>query len=109
MAKPYLVVRANIDPVVLEEFYRWYQEVHLPHVMQIPGIVQAYRSNCHRTGINWTTLYELENNASIQAAFASAEANQARQDWERWLPHVSELTVEVYAVLGPLTTYHHWN
>ncbi len=109
MAKPYLVVRANIDPVVLEEFDNWYKEVHLPHVMQIPGIVRAYRSNCHRTGINWTTLYELKNNASIQAAFASAEANQARQDWERWLPHVSELTVEVYAVLGPLPAYHHWN
>lgn len=109
MAKPYLVVRANIDPVVLEEFDNWYKEVHLPHVMQIPGIVRAYRSNCHRTGINCTTLYELKNNASIQAAFASAEANQARQDWERWLPHVSELTVEVYAVLGPLPAYHHWN
>ena len=109
MAKPYLVVRANIEPAILDDFHRWYEEVHLPHVMAIPGIVQAYRSNCHRSGINWTAVYEMADNASIQVAFASAEANQARQDWERWLPHVSELTVEVYAVLGPLPTYHHWN
>ncbi len=109
MAKPYLVVRASIDPTVMGDFLHWYQEVHLPHVMQIPGIVKAYRSNCFRKGVNWTALYELESEASVQPAFTSAEANQARQDWERWLPHVSELTVEVYAVLGPLPTYHHWN
>lgn len=89
MAKPYLVVRANIDPAVMDDFLHWYQEVHLPHVMQIPGIARAYRSNCHRSGINWTALYELKGNASIQKAFASAEANQARQDWERWLSPTS--------------------
>lgn len=109
MARPYLVVRANIEPGVMDDFHRWYEEVHLPHVMAIPGIVRAYRSNCHRSGINWTAVYELTNNASIQPAFASAEASQARQDWERWLSHVSDLTVELYAVLGPLPTYQHGN
>ncbi len=107
MARPYLVVRASIDPAVMDEFARWYQAVHLPNVMKIPGFRRAFRSNCHRPGINWTTLYELQDDSVIQEAFASAEANQARQDWERWLPHVSELTVEVYAALGPLPTYQH--
>src|SRR5712692_2461301 len=44
-AKPYLVVRASIEPSVMEEFVRWYEKEHLPHVMEIPGIVRAYRSN----------------------------------------------------------------
>jgi hypothetical protein len=59
--------------------------------------------------MNWTALYELQDNAAIQVAFQSGEANVARQDWERWLPHVSELTIEVYTALGPLPGYHHWN
>jgi hypothetical protein len=109
MPKPYLVVRASIEPSVMDEFVRWYETEHLPHVMAIPGIVRAFRSNCSRGGVNWTALYELKDDASIQTAFQSSEANRARQDWERWLPHVSELTVEVYTALGPLPGYHHWN
>ncbi|MBI1885205.1 MAG: hypothetical protein HYS09_02650 [Chloroflexi bacterium] len=109
MARPYLVVRARIDPSIMEEFERWYQEVHLPNVMKIPGIQKAFRSNCSRQGINWATIYEFQDDSVVQEAFASAEAAQARQDWERWLPHVSELSVEVYANLGPMPPYHHWN
>jgi len=109
MARPYLVVRASIDPAVMDEFVRWYQAEHLPHVMEIPGVVKAYRSNCHRAGINWTALYELRDEEAIQRAFGSREAEQARQDWQRWLPHVSELSVEVYAALGPLAAYQHRN
>lgn len=107
--KPYLIVRANVDPSVMDDFYQWYEQTHLPHVMEIPGIVKAYRTNWGRGPANWTALYEFDNEESVQRALTSPQATVARQDWERWLPHVSELTVEVYAVLGPLPTYHHWN
>ena len=43
MPKPYLVVRASIVPSMMDEFVRWYEREHLPHVMKIPGIVRAYR------------------------------------------------------------------
>lgn len=109
MTKPYLVVRASIEPAVMDEFLDWYEKVQLPHVMKIPGIVKAYRSNCHRRGINWTALYEMADDASMQVAFSSPEATQARDQWDRWMPHVDQLTVEVYAGLGPLQTFHHWN
>lgn len=102
MPRPVLVVRASIEESVMDEFVAWYVREHLPHVMAIPGVVKAYRVNCARRGINWTALYELEQDASIQLAIASPEADRARADWERWLPHVSELSVEVYAVLAPL-------
>ena len=108
-SQPYLVVRASLDPTVMEEFEPWYRETHLPHVMEIPGIVRAYRSDWTRGSANWTALYEFANDDSVPEAVASPQAQVARQDWERWLPHVSELTVEVYASLGPLPTYHHWN
>lgn len=107
--KPYLVVRANLDTSVAEEFERWYRETHLPHVLDIPGIVRAYRSDWSRGSANWTALYEFDNDESVEDAIASPQARVARQDWERWLPHVSELTVEVYASLAPLPTYEHRN
>jgi hypothetical protein len=107
--KPFLVVRASLDPASMEEFQRWYREVHLRHVLDIPGIVGAYRSDWTRGKANWTALYEFDSEDSIQPALASPQAQVARLDWERWLPHVSELTVEVYASLTPLPTYHHYN
>lgn len=109
MARPFLVVRASVDPARMDEFVRWYVKEHLPHVMRIPGIVKAYRSNCHRRGVNWTALYELRDDAAVRMAISSVEADVARRDWERWLPHVSELSVEVFAQLGPLRALHHWN
>lgn len=109
LTKPFLVVRASIEPSVMDEFVQWYESVHLPHVMEIPGVVKAFRSVCTRRGINWAALYELEDDASVQVAISSTEAERARQDWERWMPHVSELSVEIYAGLGPLPPYHHWN
>ena len=107
--KPYLVVRASIEPAVMEEFVRWYEREHLPHVMEIPGVMRAFRSTCHRRGVNWTALYELADDAAVPRVMASSEADRARREWERWIPHVQELSVEIYAGLGPLPPYHHWN
>ncbi len=108
-SKPYLVVRAHLDPTMMGEFEQWYRDTHLRHVLDIPGIVRAYRSDWSRGNANWTALYEFASEDSVQDAMASPEATVARQDWERWLPHVTELTVEVYASLAPLPTYHHQN
>ena len=94
---------------MMEDFVKWYGREHLPHVMEIPGVVRAFRSVCHRRGVNWTALYELADDASVQGVIASSQADRARQDWERWLPHVQDLSVEVYTQLIPLTSFHHWN
>jgi hypothetical protein len=51
----------------------------------------------------------LSDESIIQKALASKEAAQARQDWERWLPHTSDMSVEVYAALKPLPAYRHWD
>ncbi len=109
MARPYLVVRASVEPSVMEEFERWYCREHLPHVMAIPGVIKAYRSNCNRRGVNWTTLYEIADDASVQRALGSPQADKARRDWATWAQHVSDVTVEIYAALGPLSVFHHWN
>jgi len=103
MTKPYLVVRASIEPSVMEEFVRWYESVHLPHVMEIPGIERAFRTDCRRRGVNWTALYELADQGSIQVAVTSGEAERARQAWERWLPHGTDLSPVAANVPGRRT------
>ena len=108
-AKPYLVIRAFVDPVVQDEFERWYRETHLPHVLEIPGVIAAFRCRPLRQGVNFTALYQLDDDSSVQQVFSSQEAQQARQDWERWVSHVRDLSVEVYSQLSPLPPYHHWN
>ncbi|MGQ9571642.1 MAG: hypothetical protein ACUVV3_00410 [Dehalococcoidia bacterium] len=108
-SKPLLVVQAHIDPSVLPEFERWYARVHLRHMLNIPGITAAFRAHSSRSGPNWTTVFTFSDEAAIQKALASKEAAHARQDWERWLPHVSEVSVEVYATIRPLAAYRHWN
>ena len=108
MSQPFLVVRASIEDAVMPEFLAWYEAEHLPHVLAIPGIVRAFRSRCHGR-VNWTALYELSDEATVQQVLSSSEADLARRDWERWLSHVSELTVEVYAPLTPVHAFHRWN
>ncbi len=94
---------------MMEEFERWYCREHLPHVMAIPGVVKAFRAQCHRRGVNWTALYEISDDASVQKAITSPQADTARRDWEKWAEHVGDVTVEIYAALGPLSVFHHWN
>ncbi len=94
---------------MMEEFERWYCREHLPHVMAIPGVVKAFRAQCHRRGVNWTALYEMSDDASVQKAITSPQADTARRDWEKWAEHVDDVTVEIYAALGPLSVFHHLN
>lgn len=107
---PLIVVRAQVETEAMARFLRWYQRVHLPHVLAIPGIVRAFRADCHRRGVNWAAVYELRDEAAIQEAFQSTQAQAAREEWEPWLEtHVHEVSVEVYAGLPPILTYHLWN
>ena len=103
------MVQAHIDPDVLPEFERWYLGTHLHNMFKIPGITAAFRAHSPRRGPNWMTVFMLSDESVLQKALASKEAAQARQDWQRWMPHVSEVSVEVYATLRPLPAYRHWN
>jgi len=107
--KPLLVVQAHISPDVLPEFEQWYRRVHLHHMFKIPGVTAAFRVHSPRPGPNWMAVFMLSDESVIQKALASKEAAQAREDWERWLPHSSDISVEVYAALKPLPAYRHWD
>lgn len=107
---PIMIVRARLDPTVMDEFESWHRSEHLPHVLDIPGIVSAFRvrgsepiAGSHLMG------YTFENESVVQEALSSQEAQQARRDWERWADQVYELSVEIYAPLAPLPIFQHRN
>ncbi len=105
-----MIVRARLDPTALDQFEDWYRATHLPHVLEIPGIVSAFRvravdpiAGAHLMG------YTFEDETVVQAALSSEQAQTARRDWEHWVDQVYELSVEIYAPLAPLLIFQHHN
>ncbi len=103
------MIRAAIDPSVREKFQSWYRQVHLPHMLRIPGIVGAFTLRRGGGDGDYMALYPLSDEKAIQKALTSPEAATARQDWLPWMPYVSEISIEIYADLGPLPAYQHHN
>lgn len=107
--RPFLMVRATLEPAVLERFRRWYQDVHLPHMLRIPGIEGGYRACRAKAPTRHIGIFPFASEEAIRGALASPEAQQARQDWLPWMQHVRDLSVEVYVNLTSLPVYSHWN
>ena len=105
-----MLVQARLNPAVADEFESWYRETHLPHVLGIPGIVNAYRVRTTNP-LQGTHLmaYAFADESAVQTALSSDEAQEARRDWERWAEDVYELSVEIQAPLSPLPVLQHRN
>ena len=91
MRHPIMIVRARLDPTVLETFEEWHRRTHLPHVLEIPGIVSAFRvrgsdaiAGAHLMG------YTFEDESVVQTALSSEQAQVARRDWDTWADQVYE-------------------
>lgn len=98
-ASPLLLVRARPRRGVEAEFERWFRTVHLRDVRRIPGFASvrlARTPNGTLLGI-----YEFAGEESVQQALNSPQAAYARGTWERWIPHLEEFLVELFA---PLTS-----
>lgn len=108
--RPTLWVRARVTPEVTAEFESWYISTHLPHVLNVPGIVRAQRvrGSSDQDGSH-LMVFEFADSAAVQPALSSEEAQQARKDWDHWRPHLQELSIEIYAPLSPIEAYHHRN
>jgi hypothetical protein len=96
---PFFVVRAVPRQAVREEFLRWARTVHLRDVRRIPGIA-AVRWGLTPGGTMLTVLVFADADA-VRGALESPEAAYARGTWERWVPHLEEFQVELYAPLEP--------
>ena len=108
--RPTLWVRARLAPDLMAEFEAWHHATHLPNVLRLPGIIGARRVRGVRDlAGTFLMAFEFEDAAAVQPALASREASRARRDWERWRPHLQELSIEIYAPLEAVDLYHHRN
>lgn len=57
MARGVYVVRTRPTDGHEDDFNRWYDEVHVPEVLEVPGFVSARR---FRSGDDYLAIYELE-------------------------------------------------
>jgi antibiotic biosynthesis monooxygenase (ABM) superfamily enzyme len=75
----FLAVRATVDPQREEEFNRWYNNEHIPDVVNtLPGCLGASRfkvtdgDGSHQ----YTALYAFRSAAELEQAFTSAEIKE---------------------------------
>jgi hypothetical protein len=73
MAKGKLIVTARPEsPETLEDFNRWYDERHIPEMLELPGFTAArrYRS---LDGESFVTLYDADDIEKAKAGMAEAQ------------------------------------
>jgi hypothetical protein len=98
-----LIVTAEVDPQVEEQWNRWYDQVHLPDALKCPGVKHGQRyvstgdisetTAGERSKTNkriYTTVYELESPEAI-----TTPEFQAMRGWYQFAPHVRSRTQTV--------------
>ena len=93
---PLLVTRVDIAPVVETEWNRWYDEIHVPEILKVPGFLTARRYRAIEGAPKYMALYEMED---VQAFYSDA-FNRAK-GWGQFLSDISNKTVNVYEPLPP--------
>ena len=54
------IVFIDVDPEVEDEFNVWYDEVHIPDILDCPGWLSATRFQCLEGGPKYVAIYEIE-------------------------------------------------
>lgn len=104
-SRPLLVVRAEVDSHMLREFMQWNRCVHMPRVLRIPGIIGGYCLRTSEGSSKSITVYIYRDESVIQMAMSSPEAQAARDDWDRWAPHVRDVSIDILASVHPVTFF----
>lgn len=95
-----LIVTAEVDAEVEDDWSRWYDEIHLPDALACPGVLAGRRyvssgeiaesergqSSRHRATL-YTTVYELDSPAAVETKEFSA-----MRGWARFAPQVRSQT-----------------
>jgi hypothetical protein len=106
VAKHLFVVLTNPTSEDQEaEFNRWYDEVHLPEVLQVPGFVAAQRFRLtHETMLPmagpYLALYEMETDDPVAAAdLLTRYANEGRLEMSSAM-HATNLAASIFTPIG---------
>jgi len=90
-------VRTDIEPEMEKDFNRWYEEEHIPRLLNVPGVLSAKRGVNTGKGQKYVAVYEHEN---IDVQHSKAYREAVETEWtSRVRPHMRNFTREVYEIL----------
>src|ERR1044071_7392982 len=69
--RPFMLLRAGIQPAAREQFLPWFREVHLRDVSKIPGVVEVQGG--HTRAGTLLGFYTFESGEAVQPALASPQ------------------------------------
>ena len=96
------VVKATIPPDKDAAFNRWYNEEHVPQVLQFPGLVSArrYKAIEGEDTFQYMAVYEVQDEPTLRRFLQSDHMKQLRAEYDAHFP-VSERARFAYTQVWP--------
>jgi hypothetical protein len=95
----YLVRSELGDPARLQEWNDWYDNVHIPRLLSVPGFASATRYEERGATRRYLAAYEIES----PAVFDEPRYKEVT-GWGEWLDHLSDWRRALYQVVNELPT-----
>jgi Domain of unknown function (DUF4286) len=96
------VVKATISAAQEAAFNRWYNEEHVPEVLQFPGLVSArrYRAIEGEDKYQYMAVYEVQDEATYRRFVSSDHMKHLRAEYDAHFP-ASERARFAYVQVWP--------
>src|SRR5207249_12008041 len=103
MATVLFVVKATIRTDREDAFSRWYNEEHVPQVLQFKGLVSArrYKALEGEDRYQYISVYELQDEATYRRLMASEHMKALRADYDARFGAASERARFAYTQVWP--------
>lgn len=96
-----LLVMADIDPAIEQNFNQWYEQEHLTERMEIPGFIRARRFTAIEGSPKYLALYDLESPEVLNSAAYRHLIGAGKSAWTRRMePHFTNFTRNIYVSIS---------
>ncbi len=102
MATTLFIVKATIPAEQEAAFNRWYNDEHVPQVLQFPGLVSArrYKALEGEDKFQYMAVYELKDEATYHRLMSSDHMKLLRKEYDAHFP-MSERARLAYTQVWP--------
>ena len=88
-------VRVDIDPEMEDEFNEWYNNVHVPGIVNCPGFISGRRYRSVRGEPSYMALYEIESVDALKSDEFKEESG-----WYQFESHIKNFSWNLYTQLS---------
>ena len=103
MSTVLFMVKATITKEKEEEFNRWYNEEHLPQILQFKGAVSArrYKAILGEDKYQYLALYEMADEKTFRRLMDSEHMKKLKLEYDEMYGAVSERARSAYVQIWP--------